>query len=330
MRGRVKTLGVLVVALLVAKVLCAQDAVALRYAWRAGNQLAWTMSMKITGVGSVRTPQGIEPLALNAVVSMPLFLDVLDVSPEGLATIRLSVGLIVTEVQMPDGGVMRAETDLQAGKVTTRVGGAERVAELPEAARGPLANSLQLVLDDRGLIREVQLPQELRAALSRVMPGLPGGAGDLAQWASWLEPPLPEEPMVAGASWQTSMPIALLLDNPDAPKVVTTYRYEGRAEVEGIACHKITAHSEIRDLTLTLPPEMAWGLETRIEGLSVFTDMTAYLSAVDTHLLRLEGTATQSGTIHQKGLVTQADKQIPVDQTIRLDKMEIVFQVTRG
>lgn len=316
--------GVLVPALALA-----QDAVTLRYAWVPGARLSWTMTMNVSGTGTVTTAQGTEPVRLNVLVTMPLFMDVQEVSPEGLATVRLSVGLIVTEISTPDGGVMRVETDLQTGRVITRAAGAEQVTELPGAARGLLMNSFELVLDSRGRVKELHLPDEVRRAMSRAMPGLAAGVGDLAQWASWLEPPLPEEPVAPGASWQTTTPLGGLVGNPEMPDMVTVYRYEGLAEIDGVACHKVSAHCEARDVDMTLPAEWGMGVETRLEKLSISTDLIAYLSSEDTHLALLEGTVTQSGTIHQRGTLEQDGQQLPVDQTVHVENMEVAIKAAR-
>lgn len=329
MTRRLVLLGWWLVGVLMPALALAQDAVTLRYAWVPGASLSWTMRMKVSGAGTVTTPQGTEPVSLNVLVTMPLFMDVLSLSGEGLATVRLSVGLIVTEISAPDGGVMRVETDLQTGKVITRAAGAEQVTELPGAARGLLMNSFEMVLDSRGRVKELHLPDEVRVAMSRAMPGLAAGAGDLAQWASWLEPPLPEEPVAPGASWQTTTPLGGLVGNPEVPDVVTTYRYGGLAEIDGVACHKVTAHCEARDVDMALPAEWGMGVETRLEKLSMSTDLTAYLSSEDTHLALLEGTVTQSGTIHQKGTLEQGGQQIAVDQTVRVNEMEVALKATR-
>lgn len=316
--------GVLVPALALA-----QGAVTLRYAWAPGARRSWTMTMNVSGTGTVSTPRGTEPVRLNVLVTMPLFMDVQEVSPEGLATLRLSVGLIVAEIPTPDGGVMRVETDLQAGKVITRGAGAEQVTDLPGAARGLLMNSFEMVLDSRGRVKELHLPDEVRRAMSRVMPGLAAGVGDLAQWASWLEPPLPEEPVAPGASWRITTPLGGLLGNPEVPDVETVYRYDGTAEVDGVACHKVTAHCEARDVHMTLPAEWGMGMETTLEKLFITTDLIAYLSSDDTHLALLEGSLIQSGTIHQKGTLEHDGQQVPVDQTVYVENMKVALRAAR-
>lgn len=329
MKKRVMVLGWWVVAAILPVLTAAQEGVTLRYSWAPRDSLAWTMTMKVTGAGTITTPQGTEPVLLDVLVSVPLFMDVLGVSDEGLATVRLSVGLIVTEISMPGGGVMRVETDLQTGKVVTRAGGAEQVTELPGAAQGLLVNSFEMVLDDRGQVKELRLPDEVRAAMGLAMRGLAAGAGDLAQWANWLEPPLPQEPVIPGATWQTSTPLGGLLGSPEIPEVVTVYRYEGLAEIDGVACHKITAHNEAHDVDMTLPAALGMGIETRLEKLSISTDLTAYLSSEDSHLALLEGIVTQSGTIHQKGVLEQGGQQVAVDQTVRVNEMQVALKATR-
>ncbi|MCX7598528.1 MAG: hypothetical protein N2512_06615, partial [Armatimonadetes bacterium] len=198
-KGYLRTTWLLACFFLTSLALC-QEAVTLRYAWVPGTSLSWTLEMKASGSGALTTPQGTTEMPMNVNVSMPLFLDVLEVPGEGIAKVRLSLGLIVTEISTPMGDVIRTETDLKTGRVTTRLREAVEVTELPEAARGLVVNSVEMVLDSRGQVKELRLPDEVRAAMSRAMQGLTAGAGDLSQWVGWLAPILPEGPVAPGAT----------------------------------------------------------------------------------------------------------------------------------
>ncbi len=273
-------------------------------------------------------------MELDATLSAEVFVDVLDVSDEGVGKLRTFFGKMTTITTMPNGQVVTTELEPDSGdvRIIDAQGNAQPGPKVPQWLAKVLTEGFTIEVDQRGKVRKIEGLGKLQAAFEK-MGGAQAGTSSLTQMVRWLEPLLPEEAVEVGDEWEdrANWFIGLGVSSSGAKELVTKYVYQGVAEVDGCKCAKIEAAMRVSGLDLSVPAELTQtGLETEIKGMSLDVHMTYYLSLEDGHVQRAKGRVLQTGTVHVKGTVQVEGEEMGVDQSVQYDglvtEVELVLQ----
>lgn len=327
-RGTRVVVAVVLGIALLAGVALAQEGVTLRYKWEKGQSFSYDLTMHMSGNITATDPQGQQhtmPMSMD--MFMSLFSDVKGVSDKGLATVKVSLGTISTDVQMANGEKAHTEMDPATGKMRITAGNQQQETDLPAPLKALATNGMTMVVDDRGKVTKLDLPPAMQQAMTQAMPGL--GPGSLTQFANWLDPGLPEGPIQPGTTWEQKVPIGLFLGSAGAPDAKITYTYGGEATIDGVKCHKIVSQMDIKALTMKAPPVTSMGLQTEMQNMSMTLNMTSYLSEKDTHLYSAQGQMSMSGTVHTHGTVEHNGQEVKIDTTAQMNDMQIKMGIDR-
>jgi hypothetical protein len=324
---RTRLLCWLLGALTLAMAARAEEGTLLRYKWVEGQQTVWSMSTFSHGKVTSAKPEGTETTDLKIHGSIAMFSQVEKVTPEGLAHLKVSFGLMAFDTELPNGTKVHTELNWADNTVVTTAGGERQVTKLPEGANDLLSKGFIAVLDDRGQVKEILGNEKLQGVLAS-MAG--GGGVNPEQIVSWLEPVLPERAVKPGDGWEIDLPLGQLLGQPSSKPVVIKFRYEGDEKVGDVMCRRFHAEAQATDLTLTIPPGLTTnGLKTQISGFSMQMAADYYVSVADTHVVVARTAATENGTVHVEGTMRVGDQDINVDQTTVLDGFKVEAEIRR-
>ncbi len=330
------------VAVLVAVVLAtgaaalAQDEqpILLRYKWLPEQRLTWELASRVNGRISIVEGEGAgTTLDANTIVNMSIFCDVLGVEQDGSARVKMSFGAMSVVTTLPTGQTFNVLVDLAAGKL--RIQGVEGAQPLEQDLPPPLgrffSQGLTVLITDRGKVTSVEGGEELQALFAK-MAGPQASVFNLADAISWIEPLLPEQPVKTGDTWSETRPFIFGATGPGgAPNpFVINYAHAGYTNIEGVRCVKINSNMSLSGVDFATPePDAAQGLKQEFKEVSIQVNLSSNLSCEDTHVLSLDGQITQTGTVHQEGTVTFGDRQMPLNQTYHMDRMQVSLQASR-
>jgi hypothetical protein len=310
--------------MLASAVMAADEGVLLRYKWVEGAQMSWALTLNAGGKITVTTPQGTQTTEPKVHGSIAVFGRVEKVTPQGLAHLKMSFGLMAFDTQLPDGTKVHAELNPADGTVVITAGGKTEKKPLGQDAV-VLAEGFTAVLDDRGQVKEIVGNEKVEKALA-ALPGA-GAASNLKQMVAWLVPALPEKAVKPGDGWEINVPMGVLTGKPDTAPVVVKYRYEGVQQFEGVDCRHFTYSASTAELDLTIPAELGNGMRTELRGLTMVLSADYYLALADLHVVLAQAGITESGTVHIEGKQKQGDQEVDVNTTTVLDNFKIGFDI---
>ena len=306
------------------------EAVSLTYKWNAGDRYTWTITTRSNGKISMAQGGGAgQAIDLDTTVSLTLFTDVLEVLDDGSARIKLSFGMISTDVKTPQGQTITVHVNPASGEVTIEgAGGQQPKQKLPDAVREMMAQGVTLTLTNKGEVTKGEGMEKLQQALRKVAG--PRGAGfQLNQMISWIEPPLPDHPVKPGDEWEKTIPWVFGAGAKDqsTPKLTMKFRYLGKSNIDGRDCAKVQASLEVSGLDMSVEPGVVGPVGQEVKGLSMQLYITYYLDLETGHVVQAQGRIIQSGTVRQYGTVEVNGQEHNFDMTIQLDQLTTELEI---
>ena len=295
----------------------ADEGVLLRYKWVEGQQFSWATSTVESGTTTVTGTEGRRIQGGTTKVSKTVYVRVDKVTPEGLADLHISFGLVITD--QDDGKGNKSHTEMNPLDGAMAVGdGPNRTTVKRTLGAGELyLKGFTAVVDDRGQVREVRDNE----ALAKLLAGRADAAELLKRAAATglaALPLLPEKAVKPGDEWQVdtlSTRGGLMEYAPGNEPVMATLRYEGDEKVGEVACRRISLHSAGADIDLDTPAAVNDGLEAETH-LSKFRISGDFYLSVEDGLVRQAKTSSALGlTVHVYGTQTSPGGETKVDVT---------------
>ncbi|MBC7289425.1 MAG: hypothetical protein H5T86_15560 [Armatimonadetes bacterium] len=310
------------------------QAVELAYKWKAGDRYSFAVSARSQGKVAILSGEGAgQQFMLDVAADLTVFADVVEVREDGAAKIKVSFGMVGAQINTPQGQTMVFHLDPATGDVTLEGPGGQRnlVQKLPESLRQMMASGFTMTMTNKGKVEEVEGLDQLQAALRRIA----GGNASpmlLNQLISWVEPPLPDNPVKPGDEWQRAVPWIFGAAKENAPEqLVMKFRYAGKSNVNGVECAKVEASMQVSGLDMSIEPGTVGPIGQQISGLSMQMHLTYYLNADTCHVHEAKGRISQSGTIRQYGTIEIQGREQNFDTTVQLDGLvtEVEVEATR-
>jgi hypothetical protein len=161
------------------------------------------------------------------------------------------------------------------------------------------------------------------------LPGA-GGAPNIGQMMSGLDPILPEKAVKVGDVWEITLPLGQLLGQPTAKPIALRFKYEDDEKLDDVLCRHFSAVANVSDLTISIPPGLGGGMRTDMTGFNVQATTDYYLSMDDTHVVLAKSKAIEGGTLHIQGTQKGADgADVPVDMTMTLEDFKVTTEMKR-
>ncbi len=307
------------------------EAVTLAYKWQAGDRFSYAITTHTKGKISLVQGQGTgQALDLDMTATLTMFSDVLEVSDDGSARVKVTFGMITTEMVTPQGQRMIVHMDPATGEVTVQGPGGQQQnvqQKLPDAIKGVLAKGFVITISDKGEIKEVEGLEKLQAALQKIA-GPQATTMKLNQMVSWLEPRLPDKPVKPGDEWQAQIPWMFGAAGQKAPEnLVMKLRYAGKSKINGVECAKVQASMEVSGLDMTVEPGTVSPMGQEVRGMSIRMYLTYYLDLQSGHVVRASGKMAQSGTVRQYGTIEVNGQEHRLDVTVQLDNLATDLEI---
>ena len=249
--NRLRPLVALVLVAASAVTASAAEAIVWKYSPHLTNNYQMTQDTKVTKTGAGGDMQ------VDTLLTIDMSWTVKEVKPDGSAVLEQKVNRMRMTIQTGDG--MKSEIDTAATEEPQ--GQAAMAAPLLKAIT---SNAFIVTMTPRGEVTDVVVPEGVAAALKNQ----PGAAqmGDLASaegfkklvgQASFVLP----ETLEPGKEWTSKTEAKLPLVGTQT--AVTTYKYEGPAEVEGAKLEKFSAKVDVSfaggEVTVEIPSQESKG-----------------------------------------------------------------------
>ncbi len=296
----------------------ADEGVLLRYKWVEGQQLAWLTSTEQSGTMTITGTEGREVKGGKTRTAKTVYVHVDRVTPEGLAYLRVSFGLVTTD--QDDGKGAKSHSEMNPLDGTTVVGdGPNRTTFKRALGAGELyLKGFTAAVDDRGQVREVLDNDDL----VKLLAGRPDSAELLRRVAAAAldaAPVLPEKPVKLGDEWQVDALTStggVIEYAPDSTPVMATFRYDGEEKVGEVACRRISLRAEGADVDVVSPAGLNNGLETEVHLARYRVSANFYLSAEDGAVWQGKTSAVMGIRAHVHGAQKTPEGEKAVDLVV--------------
>ncbi len=321
----------LVVALTLAMAARAEDGTLLRYKWVEGQQMAWVWSSDQAGKTTV-TDAGVAKIQdRKNHTTRTVYLRVEKVTPEGLAYLKLSYGVMASDNEDADGTKSHYEINPVDGTTVSDEGGKRTTSKRPVSAGELYLKGFMAVVDDRGQVQEVLGNDDL----AKLVAGRPDAAKVLKRVATSaldMAPVLPEKAVKPGDEWEVDMEAlesGMMSYAPGSKPIMARYRYEGEEQVGGVNCRRISMRVEGAAVDLVGEPKLNDGLASEVRLVQLRASGDGYLSIDDGLLWLSKWTSGVSVRAHVHGTQKTGDAEQKVDVSVTTENQTNMGEMKR-